>query len=59
MVILLTIIALLIQFAGVYALFIHARRMQDVRSDAVDPANQRGHQSYYDAFSKGSPDHHA
>jgi hypothetical protein len=50
MIITLTIIALLIQFAGAYALLIHAQRAQDAGGEVAEPANQRGHQAYYDAF---------
>lgn len=50
MTIALTIIALLVQFAGVYALLIHFQRTQDARSDFAEPANQRREQAYYDAF---------
>jgi len=35
----LTIIALLIQLIGVYALLIQTQRMQDTRGQAPDPAN--------------------
>ncbi len=50
MIIALTIIALLIQFIGAYALIIQAQRTQDSGSEFADPHNQRGHQPYYNAF---------
>lgn len=50
MIITLTVIALLIQFAGVYALLVHSQRTQDTARETADPANQRGHQAYYNAF---------
>ena len=58
MIIALTIIALLVQFAGVYALLIHAQRAQDAGGEVVEPANQRGQQAYYDAFGNHTPGHH-
>lgn len=59
MIIVLTIIALLIQFAGVYALLIHAQRAQEAKDEIVKPANQRGHQVYYDAFADRPSGHAA
>ena len=50
MIIALTIIALFIQFVGVYALLIHAQRAQEAKDEITKPANQRGRQVYYDAF---------
>lgn len=52
MIIALTIIALLIQFAVVYALLIRAQRTQDSQDAVAEPANQRGHQAYYNAFGR-------
>lgn len=51
MVIILTVIALLIQFVGVYALIIHTQRTQEAQSE-VAPACQRGRQAYYNAFAE-------
>ena len=50
MIITLTIVALLLQFAGVYALLIQAQHAQDAGGQTVEPANQRGRQAYYNAF---------
>jgi len=52
MVITLTVIALLIQFAGVYALIIQTQLTQDEEGEAADPVCQRGGQAYYNAFAK-------
>jgi hypothetical protein len=59
MIITLTIIALLIQFAGVYALVIHAQRTQESEGEVADPTCQRGRQIYYDAFADRSRGHRA
>jgi hypothetical protein len=50
MIITLTIVALLIQFGGLYVLLHNAQRAQDSVGEAVKPQNQRGHQAYYNAF---------
>ncbi len=55
MIITLTVIALLIQFIGVYALVIHAQRTQESEGDEADPACQRGRQVYYNAFRTQPP----
>jgi hypothetical protein len=55
MILTLTLIALLIQFIGVYALVIHAQRGQESEGDVADPACQRGRQVYYNAFGTRPP----
>lgn len=52
MVITLTVIALLIQFVGVYALVIQTQQTQDEEGEAVDPFCQRGGPAYYNAFAR-------
>jgi hypothetical protein len=52
MIITLTVIALLVQFGGLYVLLQHAQRAQDSAGERVKPENQRGHQYYYNAFAE-------
>jgi len=55
MIITLTVIALLLQFVGVYALVIHSQRAQNAENDVADPTCQRGRQAYYNAFRTQPP----
>ena len=58
MIITLTVIALLVQFGGLYVLLHHAQRAQDSAGELVKPENQRGHQHYYNAFVEQKLDPH-
>ncbi|MBI2498458.1 MAG: hypothetical protein HYV75_11275 [Opitutae bacterium] len=55
----LIIIALIIQFLSVYVLLIRTQRAQDKVREVAEPANQRGHQAYYNAFGGRPPSEHA
>lgn len=58
MIITLSIIALLIPFVRAYVLLTRAQRTQDKAREVADPANQRGHQAYYNAFDRHPPGEH-